>query len=309
MASYCFVFLVEANLSKRYTNHCVRTTALQQFTELRKHYEALEDESAVQPVLTSGSGCMTNGSHVTTSHPRHQVGQNYTFTHPNTEFSTDVNRDTSSSAAINFFQQSSFDKHFVNDSTSLYNQIGSDRINHQPESFSPQLNLMTFLDKTENVASKKSYFFEPPSFPPPPAYNEHQFNKLNSVSAKRTRMGEAPDFFYQPQSEANFPDSNQLSTHIFHNNPTSLQFVPPNPPPPYSPFSLDQNSSGKDEQHHPVLSPIHLCLPKKEKKNRNRKKALKTSNQSKPFVNGSKREYVDSNDDPSKTLPKTVPST
>ena len=270
---------------------------MQQFTELRKQYEALESASVEQAGLASTSTCLNNGSRPSTSHHRPQAGRVDNLPHRNSGFSREVNEDVQASGALNFYQQSSLEKHFVNQPVSNYNHVAENMIGQQQDSFHPNSNFAAFLDKSDNGFPKKSFFSDPA--PLPPSYSEHEFDKQNLLASKRMRLREAPDMFYQSQNETNFSDASHSNTFLLNDSQPSSHLTSPQP---YLPFHFTQNVDGKEELNTMIL-PTQMCSQDHRPEPQGRKKIIKMENtprMSKTIVTGFSENFVDPNAELSK---------
>jgi len=283
MALKIFCSVGEANLSKRYTNHCVRTTALQQFTDLRKNYEILENPrpesvSAADSILENGHENVATGLIQPIEAPIIDQNNFREMTEGMTSslgvnLSNQVNGESSSSAS-----------YMVPYSHLTYS--------FQPRQTRPSSPAGTFVPLMENSTdgglAKRGYFSEFPLNPPPP-YSESSLQRLHSVPTKRTRT---EDGFYQlrPQSAPIAPlepvinpsplfdigDSQQSHSYVAHA---------------FGPHSLSNGESFK-ELTHPVLSPIQISAPHNKK--RPRKVSLKKNNKlSETIVSGFPFEFVE----------------
>ena len=188
-----FVLLGEANLSKRYTNHCVRTTALQQFTELRKNYEILESPrpgsvSSVEPILEDGQDNLG----MCLKKPIEESILEQNGFREMTEAMT-------SSPGLNLYNPIIGEVPSTGNYMIPYNHVTDTTPRRHTEPNTPMENLVPLSENPLNTGlAKREYFSEVPLFPPPP-YSEPSMQSIHPLPLKRPRTEEG---FYQvrPQS-------------------------------------------------------------------------------------------------------------
>ena len=208
-----FYCLVEANLSKRYTNHCVRTTALQQFTDLQKNYETVEHphtdrQAPNRRVCVGKNGQVISGTH------SHLNRLDESSMHPC--FAADLNGPTSSLNTTMYHHPSTVEATSLNClDNGAHPNVDALR---RPADFAPLGGtFQPALCKQNMGSTKRRYVSEVPFFPPP-SYNEHCFQRPQEANpAKRMRTDEGIDFFYPlPETEPKtlFNSSIPTSAHF-----------------------------------------------------------------------------------------------
>ena len=172
------ILTVEANLSKRYTNHCIRTTAQQLLTESKKNYEISESLYAERYSNGSCESLLVSSSH--------QLGLEGSLNQNNIG---GLSGDLQTSIGINLYHSSNEEASSSSACMTHYDQMGEAPISRNPDFESSMSNFVPLMNNPDTNSIKRTYFSSP-SFIPPPTYNEHRHQKLHTHPLKRVRAEE-----------------------------------------------------------------------------------------------------------------------